>query len=101
MESWWMDVSPPLLLHAGGGGGAGDMPCLPHLQSNLVRMIVMVKVVMIVNVSVEIELRKSKHLLTLSRCRPFKSTSIAFRKKSVLGSIFLTFFQKPVIIGLD
>ena len=24
--------SPPLMLHAGGGGGAGDMPCLPHLD---------------------------------------------------------------------
>ena len=82
MDEWngygWMDVSPPLLLHAGGGGGAGDMPCLPHLKSKLVRMRVMVKVVMIVNVSVGIELRQSKHLLTLSRCLPFKSTSIAF-----------------------
>ena len=29
--------SPPLMLHAGGGGGAGDMPCLPHLVSGLVR----------------------------------------------------------------
>ena len=29
--------SPPLMLHAGGGGGAGDMPCLPHLVSRLVR----------------------------------------------------------------
>ena len=27
--------SPPLMLHAGGGGGAGDMPCLPHLVSTI------------------------------------------------------------------
>ena len=33
MEWWKIDgTSPPLLLHAGGGGGAGDMPCLPHLD---------------------------------------------------------------------
>ena len=33
MERWKIDgTSPPLLLHAGGGGGAGDMPCLPHLD---------------------------------------------------------------------
>ena len=33
MERWQIDgTSPPLLLHAGGGGGAGDMPCLPHLD---------------------------------------------------------------------
>ena len=53
---------PPLLLHAGGGGGTGDMPCLPHLKAtNTVRMISIVKI------QVRIELRKSERLPLLKK----------------------------------
>ena len=88
---------PPLLLHAGGGGGTGDMPCLPHLKAtNTVRMISIVKI------QVRIELRKSERLPLLTKFLTFENTYSAFSNlNSGEGQLYPgnSNFQNPVIFG--